>query len=1454
MFAQHQQSNIDATGINITQPARLNNVKSGSSRFLGVDIGAETIKIVEINKSNGDLSLSRWLIQEHHKQPVNAFRELASNLELHKIDGINICGRLSRLLKLPHIPTQQAQLQAAKFLLKNSFPFMVVCIGSRGFSVLEAWSKENIIFRENSKCSQGTGNFLKQLVERFGLSVEDASKLCAHIQKPAILSGRCPVILKTDVTHLANKGESRAEIIAGLFDAMCENVLTLIKDPIPNTQVILAGGLARAERVKFFFKNSLAKHGLKLVDLPDDACLYFDALGAAILASESPFAAPKTLEIIPNPSNLKTEKFPPLSQYLPKIKRLQSQKITKHINQPYILGFDIGSTGSKCVVIGYQDLQTYWEGYTRTSGNPVGAAHFLWQEAINKSMCLNNIVAIGVTGSGREIVSYLLKACYGNEKVFVLNEIAAHAEGALYYDRRVDTIFEIGGQDAKFIRLQNSKVIESAMNEACSAGTGSFIEEQGQRFPGNPDPIRINQLAMSAPYGISLGQHCSVFMAEVIDECAAAGIETPVILAGLYDSVIQNYLNRVKGNRSIGDVIFCQGMPFTSDALAAAVVRQTNSEVIIPPSPGMMGALGIALLTRKKLQITTSKPIDPNLFLTSKITSKSSFICHSTTGCGGTGNRCRIDVIEVADSSFKKKFFWGGACSLYDKGVNSKKLPDSAPNPFIERENWIFKFCKDQLKPRPDARSIKISDEYILKDLFPFFAMFLYECGFNIIHVSETSRDMLKDGIRKATVPFCAPLQLYHGLVYQMLKNGTEFVFMPNISSTIRPAALKHSATCPLCQASPDIVRWILPEQARERIISPVIDFGPQNYQSQQFKASCMALGKSLSVPRSKIMHAFDEAVKAQTEFEKFKMQIGSTSLQYCKNHNLPAIVVLGRSYTIYNQILNSNVPTLLRELGAIAIPADCYPLQDNKPLFKDIFWGYGRQLLRTAYKIKNETDVFAAFCSNYSCGPDSFIHHFLLYTMQGKPFVLIETDGHSGDAGTKTRLEAFLYCVDQYRSELSESKSTNTPKEITIPNISLNKLKLDNRKLLVPWLGTGTECVVALLQGSGFNVECLPEPDIESLKLGRKFTSGKECLPACLTLGSLLQRLQVSKPSEKLAFLMPRPQGPCRLGAYSLLDQIVLNNLNLNDKVKIIAPLESEYFSELSPGLTTLLFCGIIVSDYLRQLMLDTRPVETSKGAAEKIFAKYFSQLLEIIEYEAKKNISLLNALRQVLNGKLFGLTDLLRQASQEFNLAKHNAIHKPTVLLVGEIYIRLVPFANNFIIQHLESLGFKVRLAPFNEWLDYLYSIPDEKSFMDILRGWIMSKIRHTIKNTTQPYGFRQFPRAIDSIKAATPYLNDSLKGEAILTLGLSLEESATKQVDGIVIVGPLECMPTKIAQAQAWHAVNKTGIPNVTLLFNGEPLDEAVLENFAFEVKAKFNQDSPILPKPKFCNFHG
>lgn len=1475
-----------------------------SRRYLGLDVGAETIKLVELIQEDGALRLGRRELVDHGKSPGPALAAVLARWDWAGVDGAVVTGRFSRQVNLPQAPTKQAQARGFRFL-RGEEAATVVSIGGHGFSVLELRDTGRAVFRENSRCSQGTGNFLRQLCERFSLSVEDASALCAEVASPAALSGRCPVILKTDMTHLANKGEDRARILAGLFDAVCENVLVLIKPGVSPKQVLLTGGVSRAPRVRRVFAAALAREGMSLLTLADpEVALCLEALGCAVLAAEAGVAdLPRLDDLLRPPPEVRLERLPALADSLPRVRRMSTRPWAQVDGEPrrVVLGFDIGSTGSKAVALDADTREVVWEAYRQTLGNPVGAAQDLLRRYVDGPVGHKLPLACGVTGSGREIAGSLLISCYGSEAVFVLNEIVAHATGALHYDPRVDTIFEIGGQDAKYIRLAGGRIMDCAMNEACSAGTGSFIEEQGRKFAGIEDVRQLGQAALAASFGVSLGQHCSVFMAEVIDEAVAAGIEQPAIISGLYDSIIKNYLNRVKGSRSVGQVIFCQGMPFAADALACAVARQTGSEVIVPPDPGTVGALGIALLAARELTLEGRAPLEPARFLGAKVEAKDSFLCKATRGCGGAGNKCRIDRLTTLVAGQRQRFTWGGGCALHDKGTRKRKLPDLAPDPFREREELLARITAPFTTARGRPR-VALSDEFMLKGLFPFFSGFLHAAGFDLVILNDSSQADLKRGIQSANVPFCAPMQLFHGLVARMLETRADLLFLPMIRTVPRVAGQVNSVTCPIVQASPDILRWDLaqatattghgcgaqrgrggchsacelcaggaegfaadgpacevpaPSQALPtenasagrgpRIVSPVIDIGEGNLESAQFHASLARLTGELGLSEARTRAAFAVGCEAQTAFEAGCVELGRRALEFCDEHDLTPVVVLGRAYTIYNQVLNSNVPAILREQGAIGIPVDCYPVAGDVPVFNDMYWGYGQQNLRAAHQVRATDGVYALYCSNYSCGPDSFNLHFTAHVMEGKPFAIIETDGHSGDAGTKTRVEAFLHCVAEDRHAAScggGGATRNQFHDVEVPRLSLRELQASTaaERVLVPYLGADSEVVAAVFRGVGLRAECLPPPDAAALRSGRRHTSGKECLPMALTLGVLLQRLEREPdPAARFVYLMPGAQGPCRFGVYNLLNQIILGRLGWRERVSIWAPDADHYFEGFPPGTSALMFTGFVANDLLTQALLDTRPQERAPGAADALHARYQAELLARVEQAGREGLPLVHSLWQAAGPGLFGVTSILERAARDFAALREPRL-LPTVLVVGEIYVRLNDFSNDFVLRKLEARGLKTRLALATEWLEYC----DDVARREGRRNNLGARLSTALQRRIQARGYAVMARALgwpapvsvpEALDAAEPYVRRELDGEAVITVGFPVQEWRRGDIDAVVNVGPLECMPSKIAEAQLCHVAEREGLPSLTLAFNGDPLADDALDNFAFEVHSRF-----------------
>ncbi len=1413
---------------------------------LGIDVGAESVKLVAIRRERGAFELALRRRVEHRKAPHAALREAFDGVDLERVASLAVTGRLGRSLRAPVVPTKAALRRGLRALYPHLDAATLIGIGAHGFMVLEVRPGGREWFQQNSRCSQGTGNFLSQLVERFGLTIEAASELCDREERPAPLSGRCPVILKTDMTHLANQGEARSRILAGLYDAVAENVVALVRPRLAPPRVVLVGGVVRSARIRRTIGRWLAERGMELEPAgPDDELL--EAVGAATHALEAaPVAVPPSVDaLLTTAAGAEIERVPALQGALARVRRLpRPESVTSwDLPREVLLGLDIGSTGSKAVAIDAGSGDGLWEAYLPTEGAPVRAAQRLlarWEAEVGARAAIRGF---GVTGSGREIVGSLLRTAYGDGAVFVLNEIAAHARGAVVFDPEVDTIFEIGGQDAKYIRLEDGRVTDAAMNEACSAGTGSFIAEQGARLDGG-DPRELGRRALCATEGVSLGQHCSVFMAEVIDEAITQGIDRDAIIAGLFDSVVQNYLNRVKGTRTVGRRVFCQGMPFSSDALAAAVARQTGATVVVPPNPGTIGALGIALLARDEgVARRGTEPLAPALFLAARLRARDTFICRSTQGCGAPGNRCRIDRIVTEVGGVEQRFLWGGSCSKYDRGAARRPLPDGMPDPFRDRERLVDVVLAG-LAPAPGRPLVAFSDEFVLKGHTPLFATFFAELGFRVEVARRAGGAVLRRGIEGGRLPYCAPMQLFHGVVFELVERHPDVLFLPLVRSIPRVDDADAGELCPLVLGSPDVVGGVLPPDG-PRVVRSVIDFDEGGYHGARFRDAMRGVAGDLGAPDG-WEAALERAVAVQEAFEQSCLELGRAALERCAAEGVVPVVVHGRPYTVYNDVLNSNVPSLLRTLGAVAIPLDCFPVGADVPALPRQYWGYTQRNLRAAHAVRRTPGLYSVFCSNYACGPDSFGLHFFAYAMQGKPSAVIETDGHSGDAGTKTRLEAFLYCVDgDLRSGASQQGAIADFSRVDAPGIDWAETRRRDARVLLPRMSENAVVAAAALRGEGLRAEALPPTTREDVRVGRQHTSGKECVPMMITLGAMLNRVrELPDPSERVTFFMPTARGPCRFGVYGSLHKIALERLGLGERVALVSPDDTDYFAGMSTGFSAKLWIGFVVHDLLEAMLLFARPVERERGAADAAFERHVADLLSLME--RRGGGSLAAALVELATG-MWGTRALVRRAAAEFAALADLGRDVPSVAVVGEIYVRLDPFANDFLVRKLEERGLRVRFAPFTEWLEYTTFLGEERvaggrptsgdhPLGTPLKGLVQRVSAGVLRAAAaEQLGWGPPTSVEQTLAAAGPFVDPRLEGEAALTLGAPLHELREGLIEGVVIVGPHECLPCKVAEAQYGKVVEATSFPYLGVAVNGDPVDGEPLDRFAYDVHA-------------------
>lgn len=652
------------------------------------------------------------------------------------------------VLILPEDACQEAALEAQPGLPQA---LNLVSVGARGYSVLARRPGEGhglplYQFLENDKCSSGAGENVVRIVGRFGLSIVEADRLAQAAAGTIPITARCSVFAKSEMTHYANQGKPVGELFHGFFASSARNVAALLARNRADGPVALIGGLTRIRAFVAAFAEAIGQSPL----LPANR-LTFEAEGAAILAAAE-FNQRKPFGLPEDPAQLivvRKKRFTvlgPASAARDRVVIMPQVPADEDLaDQPAVLGLDLGSTGAKAVLTSIATGRPLLDVYDRTRGNPVDAARRLVATILGDKNHRPDVRAIGLTGSGREAVATLARTVFpealqAKSTVCVMNEIVAHATAAIACDPEGGkdmSVIEIGGQDAKYIRINGGKIIESDMNKACSAGTGSFLEEQANCYDIH-DITRFTEMAEQANRPPDLGQMCTVYIAESGGEALKEGFTLGDIFAGFQYGVIQNYLNRVMGPRQPGKKIYFQGKPAASRSLAWTLAAVTGREIIVPPNPGAMGAWGIGLCAIKELTRDTllaAPRLELGDFLRAEITERTEFACRD----GKCKVMCPIERTTIEFGDQKRVALSGGACPRYEIGAQLlPKLAKDAPNPFELRADLLAQF---ETAAFMDGPAVAIPMTGPVVGFLPFLATFVGGLGFavTILQSDDTS-------------------------------------------------------------------------------------------------------------------------------------------------------------------------------------------------------------------------------------------------------------------------------------------------------------------------------------------------------------------------------------------------------------------------------------------------------------------------------------------------------------------------------------------------------------------------------------------------------------------------------------------------------------------------------------------------------------------------------------------
>ena len=1413
--------------------------------LIGVDLGSVALKVVLMGSN-------REVVEHHYRRikgrPLQMVRDILKDIlgrqDQAKIRAVCATGAGGRLIAelLNGIFVNEVIAQYLAGLFFDKKVRTVIDIGGEDSKLMlisaDKTSGELAVsdFEMNTVCAAGTGSFLDQQAARLGVSIEDEfAELALKSKTPPRIAGRCSVFAKTDMIHLQQEGTPVYDIVGGLCYAMARSFKSnVVKGSKISPLVSFQGGVASNRAMVKALMEVLALndgqmlvHELHGVAGAIGACLhylgsrdvperYFKGLSGLDEFLRKPSGEEKHLPML----SLENVVLPPDSCPLQaRVRRESTQPLKVY------LGIDVGSISTNVVAID-EDVNLLVKRYLMTAGRPIDAVAKGLAEVGAELPRDVEVAGVGTTGSGRYMTGELVGADT------VRNEITAQATAAAAIDPSVDTIFEIGGQDSKYIGLENGVIVDFEMNKVCAAGTGSFLEEQAEKL-GVSIKKEFADEALRSRTPVRLGERCTVFMESSVTHFQQEGARREDLLGGLAYSIVYNYLNRVVGMKKVGDNIFFQGGVAFNRSVCAAFSAVTGKRITIPENHEVTGAIGAAMLAKDVMQ-GRGKSKFKGFDLKDRRWELKSFECHDCP------NICEVRSVTLEG---EPPLYYGSRCEKFDVRKKAARKEKQMPDLFAERESLLMRWHPEQAAGGSSSgMTVGIPRALLFFELYPMWCAFFGALGIEIVLSAKTNKHVIHEGVEAVKAEMCFPVKVMHGHVLDLLKSRVDKVFLPSVINMPKEAeGFANYYNCPLVQSVPYTIRCGIDGLDRARILSPILYM--QRGGKDTIERLVRFAHKDLGVSRSRARKAAEAAIAAQDEFKQHQLELVKKAEQIIQGYDR-AVVIVGRPYNTNDAFVNLNLPKKLRELDVLAVPMDLIrpDVQVTIKEHRNMYWQYGQRILGTAVSIAKDRRLYGLYITNFGCGPDSFVTRFFAEIMGEKPFLLIEIDEHSADVGAMTRCEAFLdsiqgkkhrAVVEPHLVEGRASEGTRGVKDKTV---------------YVPSMSDHAYPFCAALQRFGIDAEVIPEADDESLELGRRYTSGRECFPCVITTGDMVKLCQSEGfDRRKAMFMMPTTSGPCRFGQYNHAQRIVLETIGFPD-VPVLAPDQDRTdnfhgtLKDVPLKFYVHSYRGMVAVDYIDRLARRIRPYEKVTGRTGEVYSYCLKEIT-----------------RATRDGDVLGL---LPKCSALFARIERDAAQpRPRIGVVGEIYVRSHRFSNQNIVRRLEALGAEVWLPPFSEWLYYLTYI-HARDATSMGRWWRFIKlralhllqlrgeqtVREALGNSTDIYFDEPVAHAIH---AALPYLDASFHGESILSIGKMIE-FIENGATGLINLMPFGCLPGTIVTAMMKKLHDDfDGIPVLSINYDGleDPAEQTRLEAFAHQAKLRAERMQARAEKPRY-----
>ncbi len=1362
--------------------------------YLGIDIGSTTIKMAIINE-NTELIYSNY--RRHNSDIRNTFITLIHEAHLHIGDtdiAVAITGSgglsISEWIQVTFIQEVIAGMNATQHLMPQTD--VIIELGGEDSKI--TYFRGGTEQRMNGSCAGGTGAFIDQMAVLLRTDAQGLNELAKNYKRIYPIAARCGVFAKTDVQPLINEGVAKEDIAVSIFQAVVTQTISGLAcgKPIKGNVAFIGGPLTYLSELRKRFVATLHLRENE-VTFPENSHLMV-AIGAALEARKEAVIQFSTfmnaVDELTNFADENVERLVPLFKDEQEIKQFRdrhqqhtvpTREIKGYIGRCY-LGMDAGSTTTKAVLIDEEGAMLYsW--YGSNEGNPVKTALQIVTDIYTQLTDGAVIANTTVTGYGEHLIKAALHIDEGEI------ETMAHFKAAQFFYPDVDFILDIGGQDMKCMRIHNGVIDSIILNEACSAGCGSFLETYAQTL--GMDIQEFARVALLSQQPVELGSRCTVFMNSRVKQAQKEGATVADLSAGLSYSVIKNALYKVIKIRTpeqLGQRIVVQGGTFYNDAVLRAFEMIIGREVVRPTIAGLMGAFGAALIAKEREQIGQST-------LLSEEAMRGFEMKTQLTRCNRCSNSCQMTINKFSSGS---TFFSGNRCS---RGEGKKLANQHLPNLYDYKYKRIFDY--EPLPPENAERGVVgLARVLNMYENYPFWITFFTHLKFRVELSSHSSKTIYELGIESIpSESACYPAKLAHGHVMDLVNRGVKFIFypaIPNEKDKLQEA--DHDYNCPIVTSYSEVIKINMEvlEEQHVTFMNPFLPYKDKRKLIQRLteELKCFQISRKEIAEAVQLAWLEDEIVKQDIRTK------GEEVLAYLEETGEKAIVLGGRPYHIDPEI-HHGIPEMITQIGMAVLSEDSIAhLRDpNMKLRVMNQWVYHSRLYAAANVVGHSSQLEYVQLNSFGCGLDAVTADQIeeILASRSKIYTCLKIDEGNNLGAARIRLRSLKAAMKERSQQPCGSRCEEaayaTEEQASQDRVMFTKEMKDTHTILAPQMAPiHFQFVQEAFRAEGYRFEVLPYVNAETIEEGLRYVNNDACYPTIIVVGQMIHALKSGQYDlDRTALLITQTGGGCRATNYISFLRKALKDAGMAHipviSLNVGGGLEENPGFKVTRGLMNKGLLGIVYGDLLMRLLYRVRPYEKVRGAANALYEKWVERC----------KVS-------VRDGNHTTFRRNIKQIVADFDDVDIEFVRKPKVGVVGEILVKYHPQANNNIVQLLEKEGVEVAVPDLLDF--FLYCAYGSNTAYKLLEGSLKGYLvgnaaiagieyyRREMKSVLDKYTKFSKPHSIYELAERAEKIispgNHTGEGWFLTAEMMDLIESGT---DNIVCIQPFACLPNHV-----------------------------------------------------------